>query len=351
MGEAAELGVGGDLTERSRGILRLLVERYIRDGQPVGSRTLSRAVELSPASIRNVMSDLEDGGYLISPHTSAGRIPTSRGFRFFVDSLLNFRPLDETSTRTMREQLQGSGDTSALVSSTSSALADLTRLAGIVTLPHGDVASLRRIEFLGLSDNRVLVILVVNDAEVENRVIQTDRNYSAAELERASNYLTNRFVGRPLGEMRSALAEDIDSARNELDHAMDAAVRMAEKALSKRQDSEDFVLSGQTNLMDFTELADVSHLRRLFDAFQEKQEILHLLDRCIDGQGVQIYIGEEAGYEGFNEMSLVTAPYTAGGRIVGVLGVIGPTRMAYDHVIPIVDLTAKLLTSALNSRH
>ncbi|MGB0720923.1 MAG: heat-inducible transcriptional repressor HrcA [Gammaproteobacteria bacterium] len=348
--------MGADLSQRSQGILRLLVERYIRDGQPVGSRTLSRAVELSPASIRNVMSDLEEGGYLASPHTSAGRIPTSRGFRFFVDSLLNVQTpdvqaLDETSTRTVREQLQGSGDTATLVNSTSSALADLTRLAGIVTLPHGDVASLRRIEFLGLSDNRVLVILVVNDAEVENRVIQTERNYSAAELERASNYLTNRFAGKPLGEMRRTLAADIEQARHDLDQAVDSAVRMAEQALAKRQDSEDFVLSGQTNLMDFTELADVSHLRRLFDAFQEKQEILHLLDRCIDGQGVQIYIGEEAGYEGFNEMSLVTAPYTAGGRIVGVLGVIGPTRMAYDHVIPIVDLTAKLLTSALNSRH
>ena len=339
------------LSERGQVILKELIERYIRDGQPVGSRSLARTFDLSPASIRNVMADLEELGYLASPHTSAGRVPTEQGYRFFVDTLLTVDPLEDRAETQVRNRLIRPEDTTALLASASATLSDLTNLAGIVSVPRQEHAALRRIEFLGLSGRKVLVILVVNNTEVHNRIIQTDRDYSPAELEQASNFLTERLGGKDLAAIRNQLIAEMRIDRESIDRMMALALDMAERALEPEDMGEDFVLSGQTNLMDVTELADVEHLRKLFDAFQEKQAILHLLDRCIYAQGVQIFIGHESRTSGLDGMSVVTAPYESGGHIVGVLGVIGPTRMAYNRVIPIVDLTARLLGSALNVLH
>jgi heat-inducible transcriptional repressor len=341
-----------ELSERGRRLLKALIEHYIRDGQPVGSRTLARSsgLELSPASIRNIMADLEEMGYLRSPHTSAGRIPTDRGFRFFVDSLLTVNPPDASAADRLREQLEQGADIATLLSSTSSALSDLTHMAGLVTVPRHDHSALRHLEFLPLSGNRVLAILVVNEREVQNRVIETDRPYTRAELERATNFITEQFAGRDLTAIRRALLADMRRDRDSLNHMMQAAIDMADKVLNAEAE-EDFVLAGQANLMGFSELADVTQLQRLFQAFQEKREILHLLDRCIHATELQIFIGEEVGTEVLTGLSIVGAPYRVGGEVLGVLGVIGPTRMAYQRVIPIVDLTARLLGAALNPQH
>ena len=338
------------LSERGQVILKELIERYIRDGQPVGSRSLARAFDLSPASIRNAMADLEDLGYLASPHASAGRVPTEQGYRFFVDMLLKVEPLEDRAEDDVRNRLIRPEDTAALLNSASATLSELTRLAGIVSVPRQEHAALRRIEFLGLSERKVLVILVVNNLEVHNRIIETERKYRPSELEQASNFLTERLCGKDLSAIRSQLIVEMREDRASIDRMMAMALDMAEQALGPEDAEEDFVLSGQTNLMGFTELADVEQLRRLFDAFQEKQAILHLLDRCIYAQGVQIFIGHESRTSGLDGMSVVTAPYESGGRVVGVLGVIGPTRMAYNRVIPIVDLTARLLSNVFNTR-
>ena len=338
------------LSERGQVILKELIERYIRDGQPVGSRSLARVFDLSPASIRNAMADLEDLGYLASPHASAGRVPTEQGYRLFVDTLLQVDPLEERAEDDVRERLIRPEDTTTLLSCASATLSELTRLAGIVSIPRQEHASLRRIEFLGLSERKVLVILVVNNLEVHNRIIETERDYSPSELEQASNFLTERLGGKDLAAIRHRLIAEMREDRESIDRMMAISLDMAEQALGPEEAEEDFVLSGQTNLMGFTELADLEQLRRLFDAFQEKQAILHLLDRCIYAQGVQIFIGHESRTSGLDGMSVVTAPYASGGRVVGVLGVIGPTRMAYHRVIPIVDLTARLLSGAFDMR-
>ena len=339
-----------NLSERGQVILKELIERYIRDGQPVGSRSLAHTFDLSAASIRNVMADLEDLGLLTSPHTSSGRIPTEQGYRFFVDTLLKVDPLESRAEKDVRKRLVRPEDTTALLNSASATLSELTSLAGIVSIPRQEHASLRRIEFLGLSERKVLVILVVNNAEVHNRIIQTDRNYSPSELEQASNFLTQRLGGKDLAAIRNQLIAEMREDRESIDKMMSMALDMAEQALTPEEMEEDFVLSGQNNLMGLTELANVEHLRKLFDAFQETQAILHLLDQCIYAQGVQIFIGRESRTSGLDGMSVVTAPYKSGGKVVGVLGVIGPTRMAYNHVIPIVDLTARILGGALNTR-
>lgn len=342
------------LSERAQRLLKTLVERYIREGEPVGSRTLSRdsGLELSPASIRNIMADLEDMGLVRSPHTSAGRVPTVKGYRFFVDTLLRVQPLQSSEVRRLEQKLvaEARGDSKALLSTASQLLSGLTRLAGVVTLPDPSHAAWRHIEFLPLSDNRALAILVVNDGEVQNRVLQLDRAYGAEELQRAANYLNEHFTGRHIDQVRRALLEEMQQARQTMNRMMLDAIRMAEKALETDGEGDGFVLAGQTNLMNFAELSDVDKLRRLFDAFNQKRELLHLLDRCAAAQGVQIFIGEESGYQVLDDCSVVTAPYSADQDTVGVLGVIGPTRMAYERVIPIVDLTARLLTAALNSR-
>jgi heat-inducible transcriptional repressor len=338
------------LDNRAQHLLKVLVRRYIREGQPVGSRTLSRdsGLDLSPATIRNVMADLEDLGLVRAPHTSAGRVPTVGGFRFFVDSLLRTEPLEAAEVERLRLGLNAERDVDDLMRSTSSLLSEVTHLAGVVTLPRPEQLRLRHVEFLPLSGRRVLVILVVNDREVQNRVIQTGRRYSASELQQAANYMNVTFGGKELREARETVLGEMQAARESVNRMMQAAVEMADKAFMARERGDDYVLAGQTNLMEFAELRDVEKMRHLFEAFNEKRRILHLLDKALHAEGIQIFIGDESGYEVLGELSVVTAPYAVNGRVVGVLGVIGPTRMAYERVIPIVDLTAKLLGSALN---
>ncbi len=341
-----------ELSQRARTLLRTLVRRYIETGRPVGSRTLAREAQLplSPATVRNVMADLEELGYLAAPHTSAGRVPTERGLRLYVDCLLETQPMDRATVERLRQGLAQDGEegTEGLVDSASALLSRLTQLTGVVTLPRRESAVLRHIEFLPLPEQRVLVILVINEREVQNRVIHTHRAFGEAELQRIANYLNAEFAGQELCAIREQLLRAMRAERERLDELMRSAVEVGEKALTEERDEHGYVVAGQTKLMAFEELSDVERLRQLFDAFADKQDILHLLDRCASADGVQIFIGQEAGYELFDGLSLVTTRYAVEGEPAGVLGVIGPTRMSYDRVIPIVDVTARLLGSALN---
>jgi heat-inducible transcriptional repressor len=335
--------------------LKVLVESYIRDGQPVGSRTLSResGLSLSSATVRNVVADLEELGFVTSPHTSAGRIPTDRGYRFFVNTLLKHRPAAIPEAIEFERRLaELSDDPKALVASASQMLSAVTRMAGVVTVPRQSHAALTQVEFVGLSDNRVLAVLVVNGREVQNRILHLQRHYSNEELRRAANYLNEQCRGRELGDVRAHLLQQLQETRASMNQLMLDAITMAEQmfaAPGAQSPAVDVVIAGETNLMGFAELSDVEKLRRLFEAFNEKRDILHLLDQCAGAEGVQIFIGQESGYRILDDCSVVTAPYTLDNEVVGVLGVIGPTRMAYERVIPIVDVTARLLGSALNS--
>jgi heat-inducible transcriptional repressor len=340
------------LDERSLFLFKALVEHFIQDGQPVGSRTLARdtGMDLSPATIRNVMADLEDMGLLHSPHTSAGRVPTARGYRLFVDSLLRVSKLDEQEVQRIARDLQRGDDVQALLQRTSAMLSEITHLAGIVMLPRHGQQTLKHIEFVPLSDNRVLVILVVNEREVQNRIIRTARTFAPAELQQAANFLNNTYCGRDLQTVSDELIRDLKRTKEDVSNLMQTAIEMAQKAMEGESGGGDYVLSGQTNLMGVAELTDVEKLRKLFESFNRKRDILHLMEQAVRARGVQIFIGEESGYEVLDDCSVVTSPYEVEGEILGVLGVIGPTRMHYERVIPIVDVTAKMLGSALNSR-
>ena len=338
-------------SDRAQHLLRVLIQRYIRDGQPVGSRTLSKdsGLDLSPATIRNVMSDLEELGMVSAPHTSAGRVPTPKGYRLFVDTLIRYRQPKDNDISALRSQIQRKADDSgALVESVSTLLSEFTHLAGIVTVPRGQHASLRQIEFLPLSENRILTIVVINDREVQNRILQVDRAYSASELQQAANYINSHYAGNEMPDVRDKILDDLDQTRHSMNQAMHDIIAVAQSAMKDpAQAGGEFVLAGETNLMDFAELSDIDTLRRLFDAFSRKRVMLDLLERSIDADGVQVFIGEESGYKILDDCSVVTAPYHLDDDAIGVLGVIGPTRMAYDRVVPIVDITARLLKSAL----
>ena len=346
------------LTERARHLLRVLVESYIREGQPVGSRNLSRdsGLNLSAATVRNVMADLEEYGFVASPHTSAGRVPTDKGYRFFVDTLLRQRqrPDDAAMLNELNQRLEQEADRDpkALVAVASQMLSSLTHLAGVVTIPRQPHQSLSQIEFLPLSESRVLAVMVINGRDVQNRIVHLERHYSADELRRAANFLNQQFGGKELAQIRLDIVEELTQAGESLNQLMRDAIRVAQQAVgeSNHQGEPEYVIAGETNLMEFAELSNVEKLRRLFDAFTSKRDILHLLDQSLGAEGVQIFIGQESGYQILDNCSLVTAPYALDNETVGVLGVIGPTRMAYDRVIPIVDVTARLLGSALNSR-
>lgn len=341
-----------DLNERAQYLLKVLVERYIQDGQPVGSRALSRGtgVNLSPATIRNVMADLEENGLICSPHTSAGRIPTVNGYRLFIDSLLTVRPLESEAVNQIRRDLSPRDDSSALIASASNLLSSVTQMAGIVTLPRSESVAFRHIEFLPLSGSRVLVILVTNKQEVHNRIIHTASQFSPAKLQQAANFLNSMFEGRSLTSLRKQLVADLESIHKQVNQEMINAIEMAKLAFGPTEEKDDFVLTGQTNLMEFADLSNVGLLRQLFQAFNQKRGILHLLDQSLNAEGVQIFIGEESGYQAFNDCSVVSSSYAVDDERVGVLAVIGPTRMEYEMVIPVVDLTAKLLGAALNTK-
>jgi heat-inducible transcriptional repressor len=340
------------LNERTQHLLKVLVERYIREGQPVGSRTLARdaGLDLSPATVRNVMADLEELGYLRAPHTSAGRVPTVRGYRLFIDALLNVRPLDSQEVESLRRRIdQPVRDSAELARSVSDLLSGITHLAGVVMLPRRNMMTLRHVEFLPLSENRVLVILVLNAQEVQNRIIHVRRPYNAMELQQAANYLNAQFTGKDIHQVRETLLRELRETRDSLDRLMQTVIEMAEQTFETEPDGEDYVVAGQTHLMQYADLSDLDKLRHLFDAFNHKRDLLHLFDQCLHAQGVQIFIGEESGFEVLEGCSVVTAPYTVEGQVLGVLGVIGPTRMAYDRVIPVVDVTARLLAAVLNA--
>ncbi len=344
-----------ELNERARHILKVLVESYIQDGQPVGSRNLARSsgLDLSAATIRNVMADLEDMGYIRSPHTSAGRIPTSQGYRLFVDALVNIKPLEQHAIHILQGQLIAERDPGALIQSASSLLSGITQLTGVVSLPRRNPSSIRQIEFLSLSSRQVLAILVMNRNEVQNRIIQLDTDVSSSELQQAANFLNERLIGKDLQQARAALLEEMRQHREDMNVMMLSAIELGEKAVADlgEKPDEDCVIAGETNLMGYDDLSDITKLRELFAAFTRKRDILGLLDKCLQADGVKIFIGRESGQAVFDECSLVTAPYEVDGEQLGVLGVIGPKRIPYERVIPVVEITAKLLSLALKSRH
>jgi len=337
------------LDNRAQLVLKLLVEHYILEGTPVPSRRLAAqpGVEVSPATVRNILADLEAQGLVRSPHTSAGRIPTNRGLRFFVDSLLHVRPIDEQQVARMRDQLNPDLAPKELLESASSLLSHLTHMTCVISLPRRDQVALRHVEFLPLSGQRVLVILVLNDREVQNRVIRTDREYDASELNQASNYVNREYGGMTLLQIRHALLDSMLADKDRMDGLMQTALDVASRAFQSDSDESDqeLVVAGEMNLLDFS--GDTEQVRKLFETFSRKGSILHLLDRCVNSEGIQLFIGEESGYQLLDDMSLVMSPYEVNGRLAGVLGVVGPRRMAYQEVIPVVDVTARVLSAAM----
>jgi len=336
------------LDERSRTLLKALIEHYIADGAPVGSRSLSRfsGLELSPATIRNVMADLEEAGFVASPHTSAGRIPTPRGYRLFVDNLLTMRPPNEEEVAEIGGSLRPD-QPQHLIASASRLLSELTHFAGIVTLPRRATPKIRQIEFLRLSEKRILLILISNDGDVQNRILLTTRDYLASELVEAGNYLNQYCAGLELEQAHQRVREELKRLHGDLQTLMAAAMEASSEALSREQ--QPCVISGEKNLLDAADLAsNMARLRELFDLFEQRSGLMGLLEHSCRADGIQIFIGGESGLAPLDECSVVTAPYEINGQIVGSLGVIGPTRMAYERVIPIVDVTARLLSSSLS---
>jgi heat-inducible transcriptional repressor len=339
------------LDERAKTLLKTLVERYIADGQPVGSRTLSRAsgLDLSPATIRNVMADLEDLGLIASPHTSAGRIPTARGYRLFVDTMLTAQPLDmRMATAPIESQLQADQPQQRVITNAAHILSSLSSFVGVITAPR-KASVFHHIEFLRLSERRVLVILVAPDGDVQNRVIVTAQDYTQSQLVEASNYLTAQYAGLTIEEVRERLKSEVDALRGEIAALMQAAVQTGSEAMADNQ--EQVVISGERNLLTVQDFSsDMGSLRKLFDMFEQKTQLMRLLDVSSRAEGVRIYIGGESLVVPFEELSVVSSPYEVNGQVVGTLGVIGPTRMAYDRMIQIVDITARLVGNALSSK-
>lgn len=332
------------LDDRAKLLLKALVERYIADGQPVGSRTLSRAsgLELSPATIRNVMADLEELGLIASPHTSAGRIPTAKGYRLFVDTMLTVQRGHLMAPELVPEQPQ------KVIANAANLLSSLSQFVGVVMAPRR-ASVFRHIEFLRLSERRFLVIIVSPDGDVQNRVIFTDADYSQSQLVEAANFLNAHYTGLTMEQVRERLKTEVDQLRGEIAELMQAAVNAGTDALTESQD--EVVFSGERNLLAVSDFSsDMGHLRRAFDLFEQKTQILRLLDISSKAEGVRIFIGGESHVVPFEELSVVSAPYEVDGQIVGTLGVIGPTRMAYDKMIQIVDITSRLVTNALSHR-
>lgn len=339
------------LDDRSRTLLKTLVEHYIADGQPVGSRALSKfsGLELSPATIRNVMADLEEAGFVASPHTSAGRIPTARGYRLFVDNLLTVQPLEAHQRGAIEDALHGL-PSKQIIANASQLLSSLTHFAGVVIAPRRTANRIRQIEFLSLSDKRILLIIVTADGDVQNRILNCERAYSPSELTSAANYLNQNFTGLDFEQIRQRLAGEIQQLRDDIKPLMNLALEAGDAALS--ESAQPYVISGEKNLLDVEELSsNMKRLRELFDLFEQRSSLMRLLDVSSRAEGVKIFIGGESGIATLDECSVITAPYTVDGQVVGSLGVIGPTRMAYERVIPIVDITARLLSSALSHKN
>tara|TARA_Y100000590_G_scaffold408494_1_gene499637 strand:+ start:112 stop:1152 length:1041 start_codon:yes stop_codon:yes gene_type:complete len=339
---------------RAQYLLKVLIQKYISDGSPIGSRTLleDSGLDISPATVRHVMSDLEDHGLIRAPHTSSGRIPTARGYRMFVDTLVRYQKPDTDYIDEIQSDLRTDNyDTGQLIDKVSNTLSRITSLAGIVKVPKGDNVLLKRIEFLPLSENRILTILVLNNDEVQNRILDTKEKHSSSELQKVSNFINENYANQSLDSIRMKLVSDMDETRLSMNKEMQDIISTASKAMKEADQNEDeFIVAGERNLMDFAELSNVEKLKQLFDAFSRKRMMIDLLDRSISADGVQIFIGSESGFSMLDDCSVVTAPYKISKNQVGVLGVIGPKRMAYDRVVPIVDLTAKMLGSIIEDR-
>jgi heat-inducible transcriptional repressor len=341
---------GHDLDARARSLLRSLIAQYLIDGEPVGSRTLSRSsgLDVSAATIRNILADLEDAGLVASPHTSAGRVPTPRGLRLFVDSLIELKPLPRGEmARLQREMPPGPSTTRDLLGNVSTLLSAMTHFAGVVTVPRQADFPLRHIDFVPLPGAQVLVILVFSDNQVQNRIVQLPKPADGGELEQAANYINAHFVGLRVDDIRAHLLAELREAGSELNRLLSSAVELAAATFAP-EGHGDVLVSGQTNLMGYSELANLGRLRELFEAFQQKNELLQLMEVCAKAPGVRLFIGEESGFAALDGCSVVTASYGAQGRMLGAIGVIGPTRMAYERVIPVVQATAGLLSDALN---
>ncbi|MFA7270670.1 MAG: heat-inducible transcriptional repressor HrcA [Sterolibacterium sp.] len=336
------------LDKRAQTLLKTLIERYIAEGQPVGSRTLSRhsGLELSPATIRNVMSDLEELGFITSPHTSAGRIPTPRGYRLFVDSLLTMRPLERAEINEIQGAIQPD-QPQRLINQASQLLSQLTHFAGVVVAPRRQEPRIRQIEFINLSEKRILLIIVTESGDVQNRILYTQRTHSPGELIEAANYLNQNCAGLDFSQVKQRIFDELHQLRTDMSELMSAALNASGQAISDI--SSQYVISGERNLLEVEDLSsNMGRLRQLFALFEQKTSLMQLLDVSNRADGIQIYIGGESGIASLDECSVIAASYEVDGRIVGSVGVIGPTRMAYERMIPIVDITAKLLSSALS---
>lgn len=337
------------MDKRAQILLKTLVEHYISDGQPIGSRTLLQhsGLDVSPATIRNVMSDLEQLGFIASPHTSAGRVPTQKGYRLFVDSLLTVQPLGSQAVQQLKSGLS-SPNPNELINSAADMLSQLTQFAGLVMIPKRKRIAFKHLEFLPLSEKRILVIIVTSDGNVQNRIILADKPYSSSELTQASNYFNSHYAGQTFEEVQQKLHSELQQMQSDMNRLMSAA--MAASSSQAKGDKDGVIIAGERNLLQVDELStNVTSLRKLFELFERRTSLMQLLDNSQHAEGIQIFIGGESGYLALDECSMITAPYEADGQVVGTLGVIGPTRMAYERVIPIVDVTAKLLSNALNN--
>jgi heat-inducible transcriptional repressor len=337
-----------NLDIRARTLLKALVERYIADGQPVGSRALSKisGLDLSPATIRNIMSDLEEMGLVTSPHTSAGRVPTPRGYRIFVDTLLTVQAIDESSVESKMTSSLQTAQPHKIIANAAQMLSSLSQFAGVVLTPRRE-SVFQQIEFLRLSERRILLVIVAPNGDVQNRLLLTAVDYTPAQLVQSANYINSHYGGLCFDDVRRRLQSELQQLRSEMNSLMHAAVEAGSEAMN--DNSDDMVIAGERNLLSVSDLAsNMTSLRQLFDMFEQKTGLMQLLDVSSKATGVQIFIGGESNLVPMDDMSVVTAPYEVNGKIVGTLGVIGPTRMAYERVIPIVDITAKLLSSALS---
>ena len=339
------------LDNRAESVLKNLVETYIQQGQPVGSRTLSKLPQLdvSSATVRNVMSDLEELGLITAPHTSAGRIPTAQGYRLFVDSMIKCSTLTQTVISELTERFQQETDPEALLAHASDVLSELTQFAGVVVSPSHSMTRFHQLEFMRLSETRLLAILVTEDGRVQNRVLTTAHSFSDSELVSAANFFNSRYKGNTLDDVRRLLLNDMHHDNDEMHQLNKEAMQAASRVISEEDVSSqsDVVLSGEQKLLDVPDLCQIETLQKLFDAFKTKRDLLDLLDRSMKASGVSVFIGEESGYSALGECSVIASPYHADGTILGTLGVVGPTRMAYDEVISVVDITSKLLSQAL----
>ncbi len=339
-----------EVSDKARHLFKVLVEKYIQEGLPVGSKNLVESIELkiSPATARNIMSDLEERGLIHSPHTSAGRVPTELGYRFFVDSLISVERLRDRELNQLGVRLDPDLDSTKLVQTASAMVSEVTSMAGLVTMPRRELVTLKHVEFLRLSGTRVLVILVLDDHDVQNRVIHTKEPFSEIQLREATNFLNAQFSGHSVQRIRQQLISSMRNDRESMNALMVRALDVAEQALAEDEAEGDFVMAGQENLFELAQQEAMADIRELFKLFSLKGDILHLLDKCMDSAGVQLFIGQESGYEPLDSCTVVTSPYLVDGEVVGVVGVIGPTRMAYERVIPVVDGTARLLSAAMD---